>query len=106
MKQSGRRARASRPPLHVYLMPYWSSTSIYPRWLEVSPDHQMRFGLDGSSSILLASDSTIGSENSVQVSVLGSKRAILSAVCSVTQITLRLASGTGRYMPLPLVGGS
>src|ERR1700694_2854198 len=63
-------------------------TSTNPMRAERFPLHQTRLGLFGSISSLLGSDSESGSGNSTHSLVLGLKRAILSACCSLTQIRL------------------
>src|SRR5579859_870314 len=67
-------------------------TSMKPMRPERLPLHQTRSGLFGSISSRRGSDSESGSGNSTHSPVLGLKRAILSAVCSLTQIRLFLRS--------------
>src|SRR6202521_4461263 len=70
------------------------------------PLHQTRLGLFGSTSILLGSDSESGRGNSTHSPVLGLKRAILSASCSLTQIRLFFRSTLTEYVPGVSVGGA
>ena len=58
-------------------------------WADRNARAELQFG---STSIRLGSDSESGSGNSTHSPVLGLKRAILSAICSLTQIRLFLRS--------------
>jgi hypothetical protein len=64
----------------------YGRTSTKPTRPGVFPAKKMRFGLVGSISSLLGSLSASGRGNSTHSFVLGSKRAILSTWCSLTQM--------------------
>jgi hypothetical protein len=65
---------------------YCGNTSMKPTRPGMLPLKKIRFGLVGSMSMRRGSDSASGSANSIHSLVLGSKRAIMSTWCWLTQI--------------------
>ncbi len=65
---------------------YCGSTSMKPTRPGMLPLKKIRFGLVGSMSMRRGSDSASGSANSIHSLVLGSKRAIMSTWCWLTQM--------------------
>src|ERR1700730_6056714 len=95
----GASAMADRAPTAYTKLQFPERTSTNPIRPERFPLHQTRFGLFGSISSLLGSDSESGSGNSTHSPVLGLKRAILSACCSLTQTKSFLRSIVTEYAP-------